>query len=144
MRPKVFLTRKLPAPALERLGQVCDYEIGTEHGPLNRAALLAGVRETDGLVCLLTDRVDREVITAAERLRVIANVALGYNNIDVSTAHQRGIFVTNTPDVLTDATADLTWALILSVTRRLVEADVFTRAGKFNSWDFEMLLGTSL
>src|SRR5438309_1545686 len=138
MRPKVFVTRKLPTPALERLGQVCDYEIGTDHGPLNRDALLTGVRETDGLVCLLTDRVDREVITAAERLRVIANVAVGYNNIDVSTAHQRGIFVTNTPDVLTGATADLTWALILSITRRLVEADAFVRAGKFTIWDLDL------
>src|ERR1041384_2202556 len=99
MRPKVFVTRKLPDPALERLGQVCGYEIGTEHGPLNREALMAGVPDADGLVCLLTDRVDREVITAAERLRVIANVAVGYNNIDVSAAQQRGIFVTNKPDV---------------------------------------------
>ncbi len=144
MRPTVFVTRKLPAPALERLGQVCDYEIGAEQGPLNRDALIAGVRETDGLVCLLTDRVDREVITAAERLRVIANVAVGYNNIDVSAAHQRGIVVTNTPDVVTDATADLTWALILAVTRRMVEADAFVRAGKFTIWDLDLFLGTGL
>jgi glyoxylate reductase len=144
MRPKVFVTRKLPSPALERLGQVCDYEIGAEHGPLNRDALIAGIRQADGLVCLLTDRIDREVLAAAERLRVIANVAVGYNNIEVGAAQQRGIFVTNTPDVLTDATADLTWALILAVTRRIVEADAFVRAGKFTVWDLGLFLGAGL
>ena len=129
---------------MERLGQVCDYQIGTERGLLDREALIAGARQADGLICLLTDRIDREVIEAAERLRVIANVAVGYNNIDVSTAQQRGIHVTNTPDVLTDATADLTWALILAVTRRIVEADAYVRAGKFTLWDLDLFLGTGL
>ncbi|MEO6725747.1 MAG: D-glycerate dehydrogenase [Blastocatellia bacterium] len=144
MRPQVFVTRQLPQPVMDRLGNVCEVRIGTTHGELDRQALLEGVREADGLVCLLTDQVDREVITAATKLRVIANVAVGYNNIDVATAQQRSIFVTNTPDVLTDATADLTWALILAVTRRVVESDAFVRAGKFTGWDFEMLLGIGL
>lgn len=144
MRPQVFVTHQLPQPVMDRLGSVCDVYIGVTHGELDRQALLDGVREADGLVCLLTDQVDREVITAATKLRVIANVAVGFNNIDVTTAHGRGIFVTNTPDVLTDATADLTWALILAVTRRLVESDSFVRAGKFTGWDFQMLLGTGL
>jgi glyoxylate reductase len=129
---------------MNRLAEVCDHQVGVEHGALSREALLAGVRDADGLICLLTDTVDREVINASVRLRVIANVAVGYNNIDVATAQQRGIYVTNTPDVLTDATADLTWALILAVTRRLVEADAFTRAGKFTGWDFEMMLGSGV
>jgi glyoxylate reductase len=129
---------------MNRLAEVCDYQVGAEHGALSREALLAGARDADGLVCLLTDTVDREAINACVRLRVIANVAVGYNNIDVATAQQRGIYVTNTPDVLTDATADLTWALILAVTRRLVEADAFTRAGKFTGWDFEMMLGSGI
>ncbi len=144
MRPKVFLTRRLPAKALDRLGEVCDYEIGCDRGQLSRAALLAGVRQADGLICLLTDQIDSEVIAAAEKLRVIANVAVGYNNIDVEAAQRRQIFVTNTPDVLTEATADLTMALILAVTRRLVEADAYVRAGKFTAWDFELFLGTEL
>ncbi len=144
MRLRVFVTRQLPPPAMNRLAEVCDHQVGSEHGALSREALLAGVRDADGLVCLLTDTVDREVINASVRLRVIANVAVGYNNIDVATAQQRGIYVTNTPDVLTDATADLTWALILAVTRRLVEADAFTRAGKFTGWDFEMMLGSGV
>jgi glyoxylate reductase len=144
MKPRVFVTRHLPQPALERLGQVCEYTIGTDQKVLPRAELLAGVRAADGLVCLLTDTIDRAVIEAGPRLRVIANVAVGYNNIDITSAKQRGIIVTNTPEVLTDATADLTWALLLAVTRRVVEADNFTRAGKFDGWDFEMLLGTGL
>jgi glyoxylate reductase len=144
MRPRVFVTRQLPAPVLNRLAEVCDYQVGAERGVLDREALMAGVCDAEGLVCLLTDTVDREVIDAGTRLRVIANVAVGYNNIDVATAQQRGIYVTNTPDALTDATADLTWALILAVTRRLVEADAFTRAGKFTGWDFELLLGSGI
>lgn len=144
MRPQVFVTRQLPKPVMDRLGSVCEIRIGTTHGELDRQALLEGVREADGLVCLLTDQIDREIIAAAPKLRVIANVAVGYNNIDVATAQGRGIFVTNTPDVLTDATADLTWALILATTRRVVESDSFLRAGKFTGWDFEMLLGIGL
>lgn len=129
---------------MNRLAEICDYQVGVEHDALSREALLAGVREADGLVCLLTDTIDREVIGAGARLRVVANVAVGYNNIDVAAAQQRGIYVTNTPDVLTDATANLTWALILAVTRRIVEADAFTRAGKFTGWDFDMLLGSGI
>ncbi|MBS1787141.1 MAG: D-glycerate dehydrogenase [Acidobacteria bacterium] len=144
MRPQVFVTRQLPAPVMNRLAEVCDVRVGTTAGELSREALLAGVRDADGLVCLLTDRIDREIIEAGTKLRVIANVAVGYNNIDVPAAQQRGVYVTNTPDVLTDATADLTWALILAVTRRIVEADAFLRAGKFGGWDFEMLLGSGL
>jgi glyoxylate reductase len=138
------VTRHLPEPALVRLGQICEYHIGTEHGVLSREALLAGVREAEGLICLLTDTIDRAVLEAGCQLRVVANVAVGYNNIDVPFAKQRGLIVTNTPDVLTDATADLTWALILAVTRRLVEADQFTHAGHFEGWDFDMLLGAGL
>ncbi len=144
MRQQVFVTRQLPAQVMERLGAVCDYRVGTTGYELDRETLLSGVRQADALICLLTDTVDREVIEAGSKLRVIANVAVGYNNIDVAIARQRGIFVTNTPDVLTDATADLTWALILSVTRRLIEADSFLRSGKFAGWDFDMLLGTGL
>lgn len=144
MKPRVFVTRRLPEPALARLGQVCEYRVGTEHGILSRPALLAGVQEVEGLICLLTDTIDRAVIEAGHQLRIVANVAVGYNNIDVPFAKQRGLTITNTPDVLTDATADLTWALILAVTRRIIEADQFTRAGKFDGWDLDMLLGTGL
>jgi glyoxylate reductase len=144
MRPNVFITRRLPPSAMNRLGEVCDYRVGAEEGDLSREGLLSGVHDADGLICLLTDRIDREVIEAGSKLRVIANVAVGYNNIDAGAAQERGIYVTNTPGVLTDATADLTWALILAVSRRIVEADAFLRAGKFTGWDFDMLLGAGL
>lgn len=144
MRPQIFVTRQLPDPVLKRLGEVCDYRVGAVAGALDRAALLEGARNADGLICLLTDTIDAELITSAPRLKVIANVAVGYNNIDLTAARERGIHVTNTPDVLTDATADLTWALILGITRRIVEADAFLRAGRFDGWDFDMLLGTGL
>jgi glyoxylate reductase len=144
MRPQVFVTRQLQAPAIKRLSEVCDYRIGAESGVLDRDSLLAGVSDANGLICLLTDAIDREVINAGTRIRVIANVAVGYNNIDVAAARERGVHVTNTPDVLTEATANLTWALILAVTRRIVEADAFTRAGKFTGWDIDMLLGSGI
>lgn len=129
---------------MNRLGEVCDYRVGVTSGQLQRESLREGLKDADGLICLLTDTIDREMIQSAPKLRVIANVAVGYNNIDVTTAQQQGIFITNTPDVLTDATADLTWALILAVTRRIVEADAFLRAGKFTGWDLDMLLGMGL
>ncbi len=144
MPPKIFITRKLPQPVMDRLNAFCEIEVGAEHGILDREALLRGVQNADGLICLLTDKIDRELIAAGSKLKVIANVAVGYNNIDVNAARERAIYVTNTPDVLTDATADLTWALILGITRRVVEADAFLREGNFTGWDFDMLLGAGL
>ncbi len=144
MRPFVFVTRKLPEAALARLEEVCHFKIGADHLTLSREALLQGVRHADALISILTDRIDHEVITAGSNLKVIANVAVGYNNIDVTAAQQRGIYVTNTPGVLTDATADLTWALMLAVTRRVVEADAWVRAGKFKAWDFDLFPGCGL
>ena len=144
MASTVLVTRQLPAIVLQRLAEGCDYRLGAEHGSLSREALLAAVTKVDGLICQLTDRIDQEVIEAGSNLQIIANVAVGFNNIDLEVARRRGIHVTNTPDVLTDATADLTLALILATTRRIVEADAFLRAGRFDGWDFEMLLGTGL
>lgn len=144
MRPKIFVTRLLPEPAMKRLAEFCEIEVGTDKGILGRQALLSGVREVDGLISLITDNIDSEVMEAGPGLRVIANVGVGYNNVDIASAQQKGILVTNTPDVLTDATADLTWGLILSASRRIVEADAFVRAGKFDGWDLNMMLGMGL
>lgn len=129
---------------MSRVGEVCEYIVGARTGALSREELLLGVRDADGLISMLTDRIDREVIEAGSKLRIIANVAVGYNNIDTVSARERGIYVTNTPGVLTEATADLTWALILAVTRRIVEADAFLRAGRFRAWDLDLLLGAGL
>jgi glyoxylate reductase len=112
--------------------------------PLPKPDLIARLQDKDGLVCLITDIIDDQVLSAAPRLKVIANVAVGYDNIDVSAARRRGIIVTNTPDVLTDTTADFTWAMLLAVARRTVEADRYVRAGHWRRWEFLRLLGADV
>ena len=122
---KVVLTRRLPAAATARLDGIAEL-VQLEDG---HAALVAGVAAADALVSLITDRIDAEVIGAGAALKVIANVGVGFNNIDVAAARARGIVVTNTPDVLSAATADLTWALILGITRRIGEGERLVRKG---------------
>jgi lactate dehydrogenase-like 2-hydroxyacid dehydrogenase len=141
MPPTVFVSRMLPAEALE----IARGRVILRHNPEDRrltpAELGGHVRDADGLVCLLTDAIGDEVLSQARRLRVVANVAVGYNNVDVAAATRRGIVVTNTPGVLTETTADFTWALLLAAARRVPEADAYTRAGKFTEWGLMLLLG---
>jgi glyoxylate reductase len=106
--------------------------------------LKARISDKAGVVCLMTDAITADVMDAAPQLKVIANVAVGYNNIDVPAARARGIVVTNTPDVLTEATADLTWALIMAITRRVTEGDRLIRRGGWKAWTFDFMLGTGL
>ncbi|MGD9497386.1 MAG: 2-hydroxyacid dehydrogenase [Armatimonadota bacterium] len=141
---KVYVTRQLPQKALDRLEGQVQYSVNPHDRVLERAELLQAVAEVDGLLCLLTDTIDAEVFDAAPHLKIVANYAVGYNNIDVEEATRRGIVVTNTPDVLTETTADLTWALILSVARRVVEGDRFMRAGKYKGWAPMLLLGSDV
>jgi glyoxylate reductase len=144
-KPVLFLTRRIPEPGLALAREVFTVTGGEEDRPLAREALLRGVAGADALLCLLTETVDATVMDAAgPRLRVISNMAVGFDNIDVGAATARGILVTNTPGVLTDATADLTWALILSTVRRVVEGDRMVREGRFGLWSPFMLLGRSL
>jgi glyoxylate reductase len=112
--------------------------------PPPREVLLEQVGAVDGLLCLLTDRIDAELIAAAPRLRVISNLAVGYDNIDVAAATARGILVCNTPGVLTETTADLAWALIMAAARRVVEADRYLRAGRWRSWSPQLMLGQDI
>ena len=138
----VYVTREVPKPGLDLLTEACRHvDVNPEDRVLGRAELLAGVAGRDGVLCLLTDTIDAEVLDAARGCRIFANYAVGYNNIDVAAASARGIAVTNTPGVLTDATADLTWALLFSAARRIPEGDRFTRAGKFVGWAPMLLLG---
>jgi len=109
--------------------------------PPPRDVLLREASQAFGLVSLLTDRIDDELLSQAPKLRVVANYAVGYDNIDVDAATRRGVVATNTPDVLTETTADLAWALLMAAARRVVEADAFTRSGKWRSWQPELLLG---
>lgn len=138
----VFITRPIPEPApsmIRALGR--PVTMSAEDRPLTRAELLAGVQGREAVLCLLTDTIDAEVLEAAAGCKVFANMAVGFNNIDVAEATRRGILVTNTPGILTDATADLTWALILGVARRVAEGDVEMRAGRFPGWGPLYMLG---
>ncbi len=143
-RPAVLITGKLPSSVVRRLEEACDVEVFRGDGPMPHGELVARVAGKQALLSLITDKVDAEVIDAGRDLRIIANVAVGYNNVDVSAAKARGIVVSNTPDVLTDATADMTWALILAVTRRVAEGDRLIRAGGWNRWAMDFMLGTEL
>ncbi len=115
-----------------------------ETAPPDRTRLLQGLREAQAAICTLTERIDREVLDAAPHLRVIANYAVGYNNIDVEAANAKGIVVANTPDVLTEATADLTWALLLAVARRVPEGHWLVQQGSWNGWEPTQLLGAEV
>ncbi|MCX7973107.1 MAG: D-glycerate dehydrogenase [Candidatus Aminicenantes bacterium] len=141
VRPKVFVTQRIFPEALEWLKQEAEVEGGQAEAPLSKEEILKAVEDKDGLLTLLVNQIDREIIERAKRLKIIANCAVGYDNIDVDFCRQRGIFVTNTPGVLTEATADLTWALILAVARKIPQADLFTRAGRFRGWALDLFLG---
>jgi glyoxylate reductase len=122
----------------------CEVDRYDGPGAIPQGELLARITDKQALLCLLTDRVDRDVIDAGPDLKVIANIAVGFNNIDVAAARARGIAVTNTPDVLTEASADFTWALILGITRRLAEGERLVRRGEWKGWALDFMLGTDL
>ncbi len=137
----LVISRHLPTEALELARARATVRLAAEDRRLSPAELGSTVRDADGLICLLTDTIDDTLLAQAPRLRVVANVAVGYNNIDVQAATRRGVVVTHTPGVLTETTADFTWALLLAVARRVPEADAYTRAGKFTEWGLMLLLG---
>jgi glyoxylate reductase len=143
-QPKVFVTRRLPDGGLERLRLLAEVEVWPERLPPPYELLLEKVKHIDGLLCLLTDRIDRQLIEAGASLKVISQMAVGYDNIDIPVATARRIPVGNTPDVLTDATADFAWALLMAAARRVVEADKYTRAGYWQTWEPDLLLGSSI
>lgn len=141
MRPVVFVTRRIPEPGLDLLRTACDVVVNEEDRVLSKAEIIDGVKGKDALLCLLTDEIDAEVLDSNPGLKVVANYAVGYNNIDVEAATRRKIPVTNTPGVLTETTADFAWALLMSAARRVVESDRFTRAGLFKGWAPMLFLG---
>ncbi len=144
-RPRVFVARLIPEAGLGPIRASCDLDVWTEDAPPPRAALLERVAGCDGILTLLTDRVDDELLDAAgPRLRVVANYAVGFDNIDLGACARRGVAVGNTPGVLTESTADLTWALILAVARRIGEGDRFVRSGSWRTWGPMLLLGTDV
>jgi glyoxylate reductase len=140
----ILVTRRLPSSVLSKLKAVGEVDLYTGDAAIPRPELLARIAGKDALVCLLTDRVDREIIDAALQLKIVANVAVGFNNVDVAYARSRGIVVTNTPDVLTEAVADFTWAMILTITRRVSEGERLVRSGRWGGWALDQLLGMEL
>lgn len=144
MKPKVLITRKILPEALDYLKEHTDYEIGAINRNITKEEIIKKIKNKEGLLSLLVDNIDREVIDSAPSLKIIANCAVGYNNIDISYAKKKEILVTNTPGVLTETTADLTWALIFAVARRISQADRFTREKKYKGWELELFLGKEI
>lgn len=143
---KIYMTRKILPAGIELLQNFSsNLKINPADAPLSRKELLKNIQGNSAVITMLSDQIDQEAMAAAgPKLKVIANYAVGYNNIDMEEANRRGIMVTNTPGVLTNATADLAWALIMAVSRRIVEADQFCRKGKFKEWAPELMLGMEL
>ena len=138
---KVFVTRIIPDEGLKLILENCDAEVWQAETPPPKEIIIEKIKDCEGILTLLTDKIDAGIMDKAPKLRIISNYAVGYDNIDVKSATQRGIMVTNTPGVLTETTADLAFALILATARRIVEADKFTRSGKWKSWGPMLFLG---
>ena len=144
-RHRVYVARRLPDPAMDRLRQHVDMTVWpTDELPPPREVLLKEAAASDGLLSLLTDRIDGALLDAAPRVRVVSNYAVGYDNIDVAAATSRGVVVTNTPGVLTETVADFAITLLLAVARRVVESDRYTREGRWKSWEPLLFLGQDL
>lgn len=139
----ILVTRSLPSSVIARLQEMGSVDLNSESS-LSAEALRQRVSDKDALVCVLTDIINKSVIDAGSKLKVVANVAVGFNNIDIAYARARGIVVTNTPDVLTESVADFTWAMILAITRRLAEGERLLRRGDWKGWALDFMLGTEL
>jgi glyoxylate reductase len=141
LKPRVMISRSLPEEVIVRARSRADVDLHTGDKPLSKTELIARVKDREGLVCLITDTIDASVLESCPGLKVVSNVAVGFNNIDVAAATKRGVVVTNTPDVLTETTADFAWTLLMATARRVVEADRYVRDGKFTQWEYMVLLG---
>jgi len=138
---KVYVTRPVFDGVIDRLRREFEVELNTEDRILPKQELIAHLGDKDGALTLLTDAIDLELLQSTPRLKVVANFAVGFNNVAVDSATQLGVVVTNTPGVLTETTADFAWTLLMAAARRVVEADKFARAGKFKAWGPKMFLG---
>jgi len=144
-RPKVYICRQIPAAALQIIAGSCDIkQWAAEADPVPRTVLLREIADVDGVFALLTDRVDQEFLDAAPRCKVVANMAVGYDNVDLSALTARRVLLTNTPGVLTDTTADLAWALIMAAGRRIVEGQKLIDAGGWKTWSPMFMVGQDI
>ncbi len=145
MRPKVFITREIPERGLSKIKEFFDVDLWTDEAPPPKSVIIERVKDVDALVPLLTDPIDAEVFDSAPKLRIVSQYAVGYDNIDLKEATKRGIYVTNTPGVLTETVADFAFALMLAVARRVVEADKYVREGKWKvGWHPLMMIGSDV
>ena len=143
-KPKVFATHRLFDPARKLLEENCDVEYWEKPERPPREEVLRRVQNKEGLICLLTEKVNDELLQAALKLKIAANVAVGFDNIDVAACTKRGVVATNTPGVLDETTADFAWTLLMAVARRLGEGDALVRSGKWKGWDLDQLVGTDV
>src|SRR6184192_1819061 len=143
-KPKVFATHSLFDAARKILNESCDVEYWANPERPPREEVLQRVKDKEGLICLLTEKVNEELLAAAPKLRIAANVAVGFDNIDVAACTKRRVAATNTPGVLDETTADFAWKLMMAVARRVVEADHFVRAGSWQGWNFDQFCGTDV
>ena len=141
---RVLVSGRLPEAVRGRLEALHEVIVNPHDAPMARAELLDQVADKQGLLCMITDRVDAELLARAPDLKMVANCGVGYDNIDVTACSARGILVSNTPGVLTEATAELTWALLLAISRNVVSGDAYTRAGKFRFWAPLHFLGSEV
>ena len=141
MKPKILVTREVFDETLDFLAQHCDVESNQRDAPFAPEALAGRLADKNGLMCCLTDRVDQALVQAAPQLKVVANIAVGYNNIDVAACTAQRIMVTNTPGVLDDSTADLAWTLMLATARRITEVESYIREGQWTGWRLKQWLG---
>ena len=144
MAKSIFISNVLPAEAIGIIPGDVAVDYHSAQTGLSKAELIARLRGKDGLICHIISAIDDEVLAAAPTVKVVANVAVGYNNIDVDAARRRGVVVTNTPDVLTETTADFAWALLMATARRVVEADRFVRSGQWDRWLWDLLWGADV
>ena len=144
MPKKILIPNVLPKEARDLIPSGIEVEYNDADEPLSKAELVRRLRDKDGLICHIISTVDEEVLAASPALKVVANVAVGYNNVDVAAARRRGVVVTNTPDVLTETTADFAWALLMTAARRVVEADHYARSGQWTVWKWGLLWGTDV
>jgi glyoxylate reductase len=143
-KPKVLATRPLFPAAQKILNAFCDVEYWTKPERISKEELFKKVKDKEGLVCLLTEKVNQELLGVAPKLQIAANVAVGFDNIDVAACTKRGVAATNTPGVLDETTADFAWALMMAVGRRLVEGDTLARSGNWTGWDLDQLVGADI
>jgi len=141
IRPRVLITRRIPEAALAIVRDMCEVQYDASDRQLTPDELVRGVAGKDGLLCVVTDRVDDAVLASSSALKVVSTVAVGYDNIDVASATARGVAVANTPGILTESSADLAWGLLFSIARRITEGDRYIRAGKWREWQLMLMAG---